>query len=366
MVSKSLLGAFLGLCLLSIPFLMPPEKVTVWAWSDAHVNVLESTSLADAVSQVEGFPWDFYVNAGDTFGFDCPSQEDAQEVWEQLGDIALLGYHVLGNHDPDPDSAQTFREYLSPWSYTPPYSVTGQWDRYSFEVGNVLFLMLSDRNYPFEEAPFARPSCGAGSPAGRHTPGQFLWWKNRVEDNPDKIIITVAHHALEDTTAYTGMDEGFEEGIHSAFSWFDQAGSSFIYAIGDHTTDGRTSQFPGGPPVMGPIPEDYRGYLAENPGAISIWLHGHTHWTLDPDSRFNGRGMEAVVSEVLFMNLGAITTHHAPPDVAFSRFLQFTDGSTHVSIKTWLHEEWNGNPIGFYETFNGPTSYDLGREFSAP
>jgi hypothetical protein len=86
---------------------------------------------------------------------------------------------------------------------------------------------------------------------------------------------------------------------------------------------------------------------------------------VDPDERFNGRGLEEVKWGVLFLNAGAITTHHAPPDVPFSRFLQFQDGSPHVSIKTWLHEPWNGNPIGFYETFDGPTSYDLGRQFEA-
>lgn len=356
-----LLGLFLVSCLCSIPLLLPPEKVTVWAWSDAHTNVLASTDLETAVRQVQDLSWDFFVNAGDTFGNDCPSQGDAQEVLRQLGDAREYGYHVLGNHDSDLASATTFETYLSPFSYSAPYDPSGKWDRYSFEVGNLLFLMLSDKNYPRGERPMARGGCRVGGPAGRHTKKQFDWWRDQVESNPQKIIITVSHQALEDTTAYTGMHEGWEEDIHSAFNWLDERGSSFIYAIGDRTTDGlKENPLEGGPPIPVPAPENYRDYLRTHPGAISIWLHGHSHWGLSPDSAFKGRGMATEVSGVLFLNLGALTTKHAPPEVAFSRFLEFKAGSSHVIIKTWLHEDWNENRIGFYDEF----TYDLGRQFA--
>ncbi len=45
-----------------------------------------------------------------------------------------------------------------------PYPTEGTWERYAFTVGNIRFLMMSDRNdLPY---PVGRQESGGGSPAG--------------------------------------------------------------------------------------------------------------------------------------------------------------------------------------------------------
>src|SRR5690606_202361 len=136
----------------------------------------------------------------------------------------------------------------------------------------------------FGGPPFGR-QCSGGYPAGRYSKETYDWWVEQVEANPDKIIVTTAHHGLFDTTIYTGYDEGYQQGIHGGHSWADQRGSSFIYAIDNWTIDGydENQQF------IGERPYGFKQYLEEHPGAIDFWLFGHTHEGLYPGKTFNGR-----------------------------------------------------------------------------
>jgi hypothetical protein len=60
-----------------------------------------------------------------------------------------------------------------------PYPVVGSWERYTFKVGNIWFLMMSDRNdLPY---PDGRRASGGGSPAGPVTSETAAWWQWHVE-----------------------------------------------------------------------------------------------------------------------------------------------------------------------------------------
>ena len=60
-----------------------------------------------------------------------------------------------------------------------PYPAEGSWERYTFKVGNIRFLMMSDRNdLPY---PVGRRAGGGGSPAGAVTSETFAWWRRHVE-----------------------------------------------------------------------------------------------------------------------------------------------------------------------------------------
>src|SRR5262249_21796121 len=49
-----------------------------------------------------------------------------------------------------------------------PYPIDGTWERYTFKVGNIRFLMMGDRNdLPY---PVGRRASGGASPAGAVTP----------------------------------------------------------------------------------------------------------------------------------------------------------------------------------------------------
>ncbi len=63
-----------------------------------------------------------------------------------------------------------------------PYPIEGSWERYSFRVGNLLFLMMSDRN---DGGPPVGRAKRGGYPAGAVTGETFRWWKTMVEQNPD-------------------------------------------------------------------------------------------------------------------------------------------------------------------------------------
>ena len=70
-----------------------------------------------------------------------------------------------------------------------PYPIDGTWERYSFKVGNIRFLMMSDRNdLPY---PVGRKADGGASPAGAVTSETFEWWKNQVE-----FLAGRHHHVL--------------------------------------------------------------------------------------------------------------------------------------------------------------------------
>jgi len=68
-------------------------------------------------------------------------------------------YNIEGNHDasgPDEPCQWWFRKWVDPLGENThysgvdatkrPYPIEGTWERYSFRVGNLLFLMMSDRN----------------------------------------------------------------------------------------------------------------------------------------------------------------------------------------------------------------------------
>jgi hypothetical protein len=80
-----------------------------------------------------------------------------------------------------------FRKWIDPTGENPqysgvdnskrPYPRNGTWERYSFQVGNILFLMMGDRN---DSGPPAGREERGGYPAGAVSRETFEWWKNRM------------------------------------------------------------------------------------------------------------------------------------------------------------------------------------------
>lgn len=79
-------------------------------------------------------------------------------------------YEIAGNHD-----ARNINEYLK---------ASGKPLHYSLQYGNLIIIMLSDE----EES------------SGSDVPDEvFQWWKSIIENNRDKIIITVTHSHVQNT-----------------------------------------------------------------------------------------------------------------------------------------------------------------------
>lgn len=339
----------------------------LWAFGDAHVGTdrqFGRESLAEAIRQSEfggteggpSFDWDIAVDVGDMSGahHSLPDDAEGREVRRQLAVMRRHRredvYSVCGNHDrsglSEPD-AWWWQKWIDPLgAHTAhsgvdagarPYPVTGTWERYSFRVGNLLFLMLSDRNEPSQAV--GRGTLG-GNPGGVVSADTFDWWVNMVEQNRDSLIITVHHYVLKDTTVASGEWEGVRRGIdgtlhehyHRPFLEGTPQGASYLYWVGGKPDSGA-----------------FERYLTEHPGAVALWLAGHTH--TNPDDSHGGKThIEQAWGGTYFMNVASLSRHHMPiTTLPISRLLTFRPGSNEVRVQCYLHTDQYA-PQGWYES----------------
>ena len=309
-------------------------------------------SLADVILQAEQggadggppFEWDIMLDIGDLSGSQTPpDEEEGEEVVRQYSASTIHPredfYNIVGNHDasgPDESCQWWFRKWVDPTGehseYSGvhadrrPYPVEGTWERYSFQVGNVLVLAMGDRNDG--GPPVGRGERG-GYPAGAVTWETFEWWQEKVEENRDKIIVTAHHHMLKSTTVASGPWEGVDEGYHGRFEDGAPIGASYLY-------------FVGGEPDAGA----FESYLAANPGAVDLWLGGHTH--TNPDDTQGGRSHVERKWGVTFVNVAAISRYHGRKNISMSRLLTFAEGAAEVNIRCYLHMS-DYAPQGWYD-----------------
>jgi len=343
-------------CLGGAP-IMSAETFTVWATADAHVGTdlrHGRESLAEAIRQSEGeggFGWDIALHLGDFSGNQSsPDDAEGREVVRQFGALHQHRreqfYTLVGNHDAsgpgeacqwwfqkwiDPLGEQTAFSGVDPAKL--PYPAKGTWERYAFRAGNVLFLMMGDRN---DGGPPVGRGARGGYPSGAVTGETFAWWQAMVEANRDCIIVTCHHHMLKETTAVSGPWEGYEKGAdgnwkgkyHGYFPDGGPEGASYLYFV-----DGQ------------PDAGAFEGYLAAHPGAIDLWLGAHTH--THPDDRTGGRGLIEEKWGVTFANIAGLTRYHGHLSMPMSRVLTFTEGSDELRIRCYLHTAQYA-PQGWY------------------
>jgi hypothetical protein len=338
------------------------ETFKVWVFSDMHVgtDILHGVeSLAEAIRQSEEgmdginpappMDWDIGICLGDfAGGFEAPEDPEGEEVVRQFAALASHNrediYCIAGNHDAttheDAETQWWFRKWIDPAGENTrysgvvaskrPYPVTGSWERYSFRVGNILFLMMSDRNDlppPVGRGPIDDTANRGGYPAGAVTSETFSWWQQQIEDNPGAIIVSGHHHMLKDTTNASGEWGGFTTRAdgskrplyHGYNSSGAPIGASYLYFLDDK-----------------PDAQAFEGYLDQNNQAIDLWLGAHTHLSLARSS--DGRSAVEQKWGVTFVNAAALSMYHNPLIVApSSRLLTFTEGSDELRIQYYLH-----------------------------
>lgn len=330
----------------------------VWAAGDAHVGTDISrgrASLAEAIEQAErDFPWDIMIDVGDLSGSQHPpDDEEGQLVVEQYGTLKEHRreqvYNIVGNHDASGEDEPTqwwFRKWVDPLGESTahsgvdaskrPFAIEGDWDHYSFVAGNVLFLLMGDRN---DGGPPVGRGVKGGYPAGAVTGETFDWWVNMVESNQDKIIVTAHHHMLKETTCGSGEWEGFEPTVdahghrtshyHGYFPDGGPMGSGYLYWVDGH-----------------PDAQAFERYLSQHPGAIDLWIGGHTH--TNPNDVLNGRSLVERKWGVTFCNCAALSSFHGKTNVAQSRPMTFTHGSDLLRIRCYQHSDKYA-PQGWYD-----------------
>ncbi|MSU48960.1 MAG: hypothetical protein EXS37_07730 [Opitutus sp.] len=336
----------------------------IWATSDPHVGTDQRhsrESLAEAIRDSEEggkdggppFEWDIALMLGDFSGSqETPNDAEGAEIVRQFGALKKHRrediYEVVGNHDasgPDEVTQWWFKKWIDPTgentkfsgvdSRRRPYPIEGTWERYSFRVGNMLFLMMGDRN---DGGPPVGRGKRGGYPSGAVTGETFEWWKRHVEANPQAIVISTHHHMLKETTVASGPWEGYVKGkngewvshYHGYFADGGPEGASYLYFV-----DGK------------PDAQAFERYLAAHPGAIDFWIGGHTH--TNPGDRKGGRSHIETKWGANFMNCSALSRHHAgKTTIALSRLMTFTEGSDEVLIQCYLHTS-DFAPQGWYK-----------------
>lgn len=335
----------------------------IWAASDPHVGTDRRRgreTLADSIRDSEeggklggpAFDWDIALMLGDFSGHQgAPDDKEGAEVVRQFGALKKHRredvYELVGNHDasgPDEPTQWWFKKWIDPLGENTafsgvdarrrPYPIDGTWERYSFRVGNLFFLMMGDRNDG--GPPVGRGKAG-GYPAGAVTGETFEWWKRNVAANQQAIIISAHHHMLKETTVASGPWEGYKRGAdgkwkahyHGYFPDGGPEGASYLYWV-----DGK------------PDAQAFERHLAAQPGAIDFWLGGHTH--TNPDDRTGGRSHIEKKWGTHFMNCSALSKHHGGvTGIAMSRLMTFTEGSDEVLIQCYLHTS-DFAPQGWY------------------
>jgi hypothetical protein len=345
------------------------DSLAFWAFSDAHVGTDRRSgrdSLADAIRQAESaFAWDFALDLGDmSGGQSVPADDEGEEIARQF---TALGSHrrediysLAGNHDRsglDEPPNWWWRKWLDPTGDNSRYSgidrarrrypVEGTWERYSFRVGNVLFLMMSDINEPSRT--IGRGALG-GNPGGVVSADTFTWWKRMVEANQESIIVCAHHYVLKNTTVASGEYEGCRRGpdgqwvshYHGCRPQGTPQGASYLYWVGSQ-----------------PDAQAFERYLAEHPGAVDVWLGGHTH--TNPDDRYGGKSHVETKWGVHFVNVSALTKFHVRiTTVPMSRPMRIEGDQFHVGC--YLHTS-DYAPQGPYS--QGTRALKLRKRFSA-
>ncbi len=327
----------------------------LWAGGDAHVGTdlrrVGRRSLAEAILQAErggdeggpAFEWDIMLDTGDLSGSQLPpDNEEGEELAAQYSVSTAHPrehfYNIVGNHDAsgaDEPCQWWFRKWADPtgehsaysgvYADRRPYPVVGTWERYAFQVGNVLFLAMGDRN---DVGPPVGRGDRGGFPAGAVTAETFDWWKQMVEGNPDKIIVSAHHHMLRETTVASGPWEGVDGGYHGRFEEGAPKGASYLYWM-DRKPDAGA----------------FESYLEAHPGAIDLWIGGHTH--THPDDTCGGRSHIEQKWGVTFINVAALSKFHGDKNIPMSRLLTFTEGCRDVDVKCYLHTTHYA-PQGWY------------------
>jgi len=350
----------------------------VWVFSDAHVERDEKygngrKSLAEALQQSEsqsGFDWDIALDLGDISGdVGLPKDPEGAEIVRQFGTLKNHRreqiYDLSGNHDRsglDEPQAWWWRKWLDPtgehteFSHLHPnerpFPIDGTWERYSFRVGNLLFLMMSDINERTQK--LGRGTLG-GNPAGVVSGETFRWWKRMVEENPSSVIISAHHYVLKNTTVASGDWEGFRRDEKGEWKdWYhgyyegkgSPRGASYLYWVDSKQDSGA-----------------FENYLAAAPGHVDLWLGAHTHTA--PDDTYGGKSHIETRLGTTFISVAGLTLYMGRPEncVPRSWLLTFTSGSDEVKAQCYLHTS-DYAPQGWYPRFDRVIK--LSKPFTVP
>ena len=240
------------------------KKLVVWMLSDIHYKNEGYSGVFEAAIQdvYENIgPVDMGIMAGDLIQSRSPESVFESFLQARNGSKVSEWFEIAGNHDVR--SGTLFYEYFKQPAY------------YAVETGNLLFLFLSDQSV---------------SSRTDISDEAFFWWKNMVEGNRDRIIITVSHAQL--------------------------AGSGLLGSSVSSRVIHRSSRF-----------EDV--LKKEN---VALWISGHCHL---PQTLTGTMSVRNNLGGTCFVNVSSISNELLLDSE--SRIFYFQDGSDIVWIRSRNH-----------------------------
>ena len=76
--------------------------------------------------------------------------------------------------------------------------------------------------------------------------------------------------------------------------------------------------------------------MQAHPGAVDLWLGGHTH--THPDDLFGGKShIETRWGDTHFINVACLSRYHSQVNVPKSRLFTFAEGSDEVRVQCYMH-----------------------------
>ncbi len=252
-----------------------PDDLVLWAFADIQPrNDWEKKHFEVAVDDVASLKnIDAALCGGDIaqYGDDTRAFEVYDWFYPAFSKSRIKKiYEVAGNHD-----ARNIDAYLK---------ATKKPLHYAVQYGNLLIIMLSDE----------KDSSGSDI-----SDGAFLWWKNLVETNRDKNIITVTHSQL--------------------------GGSGFIYNIISYRN------------VQGS--ERFTEVLSKE--KVELWLFGHTHM---PSFLGMSKRQIGSLNDTVFMNISAIREDYLISS-AESRIITLKRGSDIMTVRIRDHRDREFKPL---------------------
>jgi len=135
---------------------------------------------------------------------------------------------------------------------------------------------------------------------------------------------------LKDTTIGSGRWEGITGNFHEYCENGAPEGAGYLYFVGDEPDAGR-----------------FEAYLEENPGAIDLWLGGHTH--AGPGMMHGQKTHMERKWDVTFFNVGQMMKYHTGPDPAqaMTRQFIFVPDKALSYARCYLHPD-DRDGIGWY------------------
>ena len=336
------------------------NSINIWVSSDPHIpgelNDFSFDSLGNAINQIQAddnFNFDIAFCLGDLLHTDYEDITSGQLVKSKLELLTKGRHHFYtlgGNHDvnlsTEPNGANwVYRQYIDPTGENTvtsgvsnanrPYPVTGTYERYYIEIGNLLVLFIGDRN----DGDIPGGKIGAAAPNETHASGMVTedtvrWWLDTILKNSDRPIIVNTHHPLKDTNYGSQYQDSWRGNITNTSQIDDENDRSTYLAYIDNVLNETI----------------FQNHLNQNTGLVDLWMSGHTH-------HFFGQTFEGLSELEEKFGTNFLNVANLNKDYYFGAETDSMSKHLHINrdailVRTYVHDSPNGLTNGFQPTLN--------------